>query len=94
MAVDDLADHVGKVCLRLDAVEFAGFNQRCDDRPMLAATIGTGEQRILSVQRDRSDAALHHVRIDLDAAVVEEAREAIPARQRITDRLGEFGPFG
>ena len=35
-----------------------------------------------------ADAALH---IDLDAAVVEEAGETSPARQRTADCLGEFG---
>jgi hypothetical protein len=51
MAVDDLGDHVSEVGVRVDAVELAGFNQRSDDGPMFPATIGTGEQRILPVQR-------------------------------------------
>src|ERR1700722_4307098 len=80
MAVDDLTDNVSEIGVRIDAVEFAGLNQRCDDCPMLAAAIGAGEQRILSVQRDRSDAALHHVGIDLDAAVIKEAGKSVPTR--------------
>jgi hypothetical protein len=44
---------------------------------MLAAAIGAGEQRIFAVQRDRSDAALHHVGIDLDAAVIKEAAKPV-----------------
>jgi hypothetical protein len=52
MAVDDLGDHVSEVGVRVDAVELAGFDQRSDDGPMFPATIGTGEQRILPVQRD------------------------------------------
>ena len=76
--------------MRIDTVEFAGFDQRSDGRPMLAATIRAGEQRILTVQRNRSDATLHDVGVDLGTAVVEEAGETVPARERITDRLGEF----
>ena len=91
MVVDDLGDHVGEIGVRVDAVEFAGLDQRCDDRPMLAAAIRPGEQRILSVQRDGSNAALHHIGINLDEAVVEEAGEAVPALLRIADRLGELG---
>ena len=90
MPVDDLADHIGHVGGWIDAVEFTSLDQRSDDRPMLAAAVGTGEECILPVQRDWADAALHHIGIDLDAAVVEEAGETIPARQRIADCLGEL----
>src|SRR4051812_48387870 len=91
MAVDDLGDHVSEVGVRVDAGELAGFDQRSDDGPVFPATIGTSEQRILPVQRDGSDAAFHYIGIDLDAAVVEEAGEAVPARQRIADRFSELG---
>jgi transposase IS66-like protein len=50
---------------------------------MFAAAVGAGEQRILSVQRDVPNAALHYVGIHLDAAVVEESRKPILARQRM-----------
>ena len=73
MAVDDLGDDVGEIGLRIDAAEFAGLDQRGDDGPVLAAAVGAGEQRVLAVERDRSDAALDDVGVDLDAAVVEEA---------------------
>jgi hypothetical protein len=39
MTADDLCDFVGKVCLRIDAAELAGFHDRSDDRPMLAAFV-------------------------------------------------------
>ena len=91
MAVDDPGDDVGEIGVRIDAAELAGLDQRRDDGPVLAAAVGAGEQRILSVQRDRSDAALDDVGVDLDAAVVEEAGEPVPAREGIADRLGELG---
>ena len=58
---------------------------------MLAAAVGAGEERILAVERDRTDRAFDDVGVDLDAAVVEEAGQAVPARERIADRLGELG---
>ena len=100
MAVDDFGDHVGEIGVWIDAIKFAGFDQRSDDRPMLAAAVRAGEQRVLSIQRNRSDAALDDVGIDLDAAVIEEADKTVPARERITDRLRELrlltdqGKFG
>jgi hypothetical protein len=53
--VDDPGDDVGQIDLRIDAIEFAGLDQRGDDCPMLAATIGSGEQSVLAVQRNRAD---------------------------------------
>src|SRR6476620_6620480 len=52
MAVDDLADHIDQVGVRIDAVEFAGLDQRSNDRPVFAAAVGTGEERVLPVQCD------------------------------------------
>lgn len=46
---------------------------------MLTAAVGVGEERILSVQRNGADGALHHVGVDFDTAIIEEAREALPA---------------
>jgi hypothetical protein len=89
MAVD--ADHISEIGVGIDAVEFAGLDQLSNDRPMFAAAVGAGEQRILSVQRDGPNAARNYVGIDLDAAVVEDSSKPIPARQRIADRLGELG---
>ena len=39
MAVDDPGDDVGEVGLRIDGVEFAGFDERSDDGPMLGSFI-------------------------------------------------------
>ena len=86
MRVED----VGEVGVRIDVVELAGLDQRGDDRPVLAAAVGAGEERVLAVERDRADGALDGVGVDLDPAVVEEAREALPARERVADRLGEL----
>jgi hypothetical protein len=58
---------------------------------VLAATVGTSEQVILPAERDRPDGALDDVAVELDAAVVEEAAEALPARQRVANGVGELG---
>jgi hypothetical protein len=46
---------------------------------VLGAAIGAGEERILAIERDRTDGALDRVAVDLDAAVIQEAGEALPA---------------
>lgn len=48
--------------------------------------IGTAVR--VSEERDRTDRALDGFAVD--AAVVKEAREAFPARERVADRLGEL----
>ena len=72
VAVRNTGEHVGQIALRINAVKFARFDQRGDDRPVLAAAVGAGEERILSIQRDRPDRPLDDVAVDLDAAVVDE----------------------
>ena len=81
MAVDDAGDDVGEVELRIDRVEFAGLDQRGDDRSVLAAAAGTGEERILASEGDGADRPFDEVGVDLDAAVVEEAGEPLPSRE-------------
>ena len=42
---------------------------------MLGAAVRTREQRILSVERDRADRSFNGVVVELDTAVIEEARQ-------------------
>jgi hypothetical protein len=91
MAVDDLGERAGEIGLRIDAAELAGLDERGDDRPVFSAAVGTGEERVLAVESDRANGTFVGVGVDLDAAVVEESRRALPARQRVADRLGELG---
>jgi hypothetical protein len=39
--------------LRINAVHLASFDERGDDRPMLAAAIGAGEEMIFTPERNR-----------------------------------------
>src|SRR5260370_34132660 len=91
MAIDDAGDDVGQVGVRLDANQLTGLDERGNGGPMFGTAVGAGEQSILSRQRKRTDAALDDVVVDLDAAVVEEQAQSLPARQRIADRRGELG---
>jgi len=77
--VGDLGDDVGEVELRIDITEFAGLDEGRDDRPMLTAAIGAGEQRILPVQCYRPDATLDDIGVDVDTTIIDEAGEAFPA---------------
>src|SRR5262245_1065786 len=94
MTRDDPDEHVAQVSLRVDPVHLAGFDERGDDRPMLAAAVGAGEEMIFAPERDRPDCAFDDIGVDLDAAVVEEASKAVPARERVADCSGDGGFAG
>lgn len=58
---------------------------------MLAAAVRAGEQGVLAIECNRADGAFDDVGIDLDATVVDEVRQALPARQCVSDSLCEPG---
>jgi hypothetical protein len=70
--------------------DLAGFDQRRDDCPMFGSAVGACEQRILTSQPNRADGPFDNVIVEFDAAVVDEKREAFPARQGIANCLGQF----
>ena len=57
---------------------------------MFGATIGTCEQCILPIKRDGTDRAFDGVVVELDAAIIDEARQPFPARQGVPDGLGKL----
>src|ERR1700674_2707465 len=73
----------------LDVVELCGGDEGADGCPSDAATVRAREQMVLAPERDGPDGALDLVVVEVDAAVIEESGEGWPARQRITNGLGE-----
>ena len=60
----DALEHIGQPCQRIDLVQLRGLEQRRDDRPVLPAGVGTGEQSVLAPQGDGADRALDGVGIE------------------------------
>ena len=75
----DAGEDVGEPGLRVDVVEFGGADERVHHRRPLAATIGAGEEPGLASEADAAQRPLRGVIGQADAAVVEEAGEAVPA---------------
>src|SRR3981189_947921 len=90
MTSDDAREDVGQIRERVDVVQLAGLDRGRDGGPMFGAPVRAGEQRILPAERDRADGALDGVVVELDAAVIDEARQALPARQGITDGFSKL----
>jgi len=50
VSLGDSCQGTGQIAMRLDPVELAGFDQRCDDGPVLCAIIMSGEERVFAIQ--------------------------------------------
>src|SRR5262245_6614057 len=90
MPVDHALEHIMQVRVGLDVVHFGSLNERTERRPARSALIRSSEQMILSPECNRTDRALDRIGVELDTTIVQEPREAMPARQCITDRFGEL----
>ncbi len=57
---------------------------------MLGAVVGACEERIFPVEDDRTDGAFDGAVVELDTAVIKEARQPLLVRERIADGVGEL----
>jgi hypothetical protein len=73
----------------LDVVELRGGDEGADGCPSDAATVRAREQMVFAPERDGPDGTLDRIVVEFDAAITEEAGEGGPARERITNGLGE-----
>ncbi len=94
MAVDHLLQDVPQIGVGLDVVQLARRDQRADHCPSMAAAVAAGEQVVLAAEGDGADCALDRIGIELNSAVVQEACQAMPPRERIADRLGKRAAAG
>ena len=56
---------------------------------MASALVGACEEVVFAAERDGPHGALDDIVVDFDASVIEIAGQTRPARQRVTDRLGD-----
>lgn len=85
----DPREDVSQPSERVDAAQFAGFNQAIDGGGAGTSGIGTGKQPILSAQADAPQRVFGAVVVDLQPTVVREAGECGLVSERVTERLGE-----
>src|SRR6266849_3433387 len=81
-AIDHALEHIVQVGVGLDAVHLASLDDRTEHCPSLSADVRTREEMILPSESYGTDRAFNDVGIKLDATIVQETREAVPARQR------------
>ena len=92
--VDDGPEGLRQVGMRLDGVEFAGFDQGRDGCPVCGTRIVAREESVLSVQGDGSDCSLDGVVVNLDPAVNQEPAEVSLILCDVFQRLTQGGLCG
>ena len=92
--VGDAAEDVAQIGLGVEAVELGGFDQGVDGGGAFAAGVGAGEQVVLAAQGQGPDGALGGVVVDLQAPVIEIARQGLPAPAGIADGAGQLALAG
>ena len=85
--IGDASQDVGKPFTRVDAVQFAGLDQRVDGGCALTSAVGAAEGPVASANRDPPQGSFGCIVRQADAAIVEEARERAPPFQAIIDRF-------
>lgn len=89
MSGDDGMECRGQPSVRIHAVQLAGFDQRGDDGPVLGTGVVTGKERVLPVQRNRTDGPLDSIVVELDAAIGQEQLEPGPVFGDVAECLPE-----
>lgn len=72
VANDDGFERSCQPCMGIDAIEFAGFDERGDDRPVFCSRIMAGKESVLAIEGNRPDCPFDTVVVDLDPPVSEE----------------------
>ena len=93
MAAGDGCEGCLEVGEGLDAVDFAGLDQRGDAPPSNSTFVVTGEECILAIEGDRADQVFDPVGVDLDATVGQEGLQAFPMVMDVGQLLAQPG-FG
>ena len=88
MSVDHPLQHVTQAGVGFDVVELAGRDQRAGDSPAMPAAVAAGEQVVLAAERHRPGRAFDRIGVELNATIMQESRQPLPARERVADRFG------
>src|SRR3954469_1723156 len=86
--IDKLGQHVSQVGMRIDAMQFAGLDQRGEHGPVFCPFVRTSEECVFSVESNWAPAALDSIGVDLDAAIVEEAHQPLPLIEAVANGFG------
>ena len=90
--VGNSCQHLAQIALRIEPVELGRPHEAVDRRRAFAARVRAHDEVVLAPQADAPQCALGGIVVDLDAAIVEVARQRSPPRQRapIAPAISDF----
>lgn len=89
-AAGKLREDVGEIGGRVDVVELAGLDEARNGSPVFSAERMACEEGILSLEGNRSHAALDGIVVDLQPTVIEEADQSRPVVEGVADLLAKL----
>ena len=92
--IGDAGEHVTQTSFQVYTVELGGFDERVYGGGPPATGVGASKEPVLAAQRYAADRTLGGIVVDLDAAIVEVARQGISTVQRIAHGGGAAGFAG
>ena len=88
--VSDARQDMGQVGTQIDAVEFAGANERVHGGRPLAPAVGAGEEEIFSIEAHATQRILGEVVVYFQRAIITVQRQRASLIERVVDRLGRI----
>jgi hypothetical protein len=92
LEIDQTGEDIGEPSLRVDSRQFGCFDERGEDGLIFGAVIVSREESVLARQSLWAHWTLDDVGVELDAAIVEEARQAVPVPQPMANVLAVSEP--
>jgi len=89
MTGSDLREGIGEICLRIDAIQFRGLQDRIYRGGALAAGMTAGEEAVASSQGNASDCVFGDVVVGFEASVGGKARQRNAALDDVAQSLSE-----
>src|SRR5690242_19633495 len=89
MTMRQTIEHAGEVPFGVEVVQLCALDDRVQDCRAVTAAIGTEEQKILARDGDASQQSLRQIVVDAEPAVVDIARQSIPAAQPVLQRFAQ-----
>src|SRR5579863_3581652 len=81
----DAEQHVFEIVERVDAVGFAGRDERVKTRDVLAGFIVADEKEVLATERDDAQRSLRAVVVEWILRLFDKARQRVPLIERVAD---------
>ncbi len=94
MTVGDRCQRCLEVGEGFDAVDLAGFDQRCNAAPGDAAFVVPGKEGLLAIDCDRADQVFDPVVVNLDTTIGQEGLQPVPVVMDVCELLAEPGLAG